>query len=82
MGHLFSNFFGLTYEQSIFLALAVVVAYTSVGGFLSVVRTDMLQGGMMIIGALMMFFFVTRASGGVGQYLSWQNDKRPHLFSI
>ena len=69
VGHLFSNFFGLTYEQSIFLALAVVVAYTSVGGFLSVVRTDMLQGGMMIIGALMMFFFVTRASGGVGSIL-------------
>ena len=69
VGHLFSNFFGLTYEQSIFLALAVVVAYTSIGGFLSVVRTDMLQGGMMIIGALMMFFFVTRASGGVGSIL-------------
>ena len=66
VGHLFSNFFGLSYEQSIFLALAVVVAYTSIGGFLSVVRTDMLQGCMMIIGAMMMFFFVTRASGGVG----------------
>ena len=83
VGHLFSNFFGLTYEQSIFIALAVVVAYTSVGGFLSVVRTDMLQGGMMIIGALMMFFFVTRASGGVGSILDLaERQKTSFIFDL
>ena len=55
-------------------------AYTSVGGFLSVVRTDVLQGGMMIIGALMMFFFVTRASGGVGSILELAERQETSLF--
>jgi len=32
----------------------------------SVVRTDVLQGLLMLLGGLLIFFFVTRAAGGVG----------------
>jgi len=64
-GHLFERFFQIPYDLSIGLALAIVVLYTSVGGFVSVVRTDALQGLMMVFGAVLIFYFVTRAAGGV-----------------
>ncbi|MEC7781176.1 MAG: hypothetical protein VX452_09075, partial [Pseudomonadota bacterium] len=32
----------------------------------SVVRTDVIQGGLMGVGAAMLFYFVTQAAGGVG----------------
>ena len=64
-GHLFQQFFRVPYDVAIGLALIVVVLYTSIGGFVSVVRTDALQGVLMIIGAVLIFFFVTSAAGGV-----------------
>jgi SSS family transporter len=64
-GHLFGQFFNVPYDIAIGLALIVVMLYTSIGGFVSVVRTDALQGVLMIIGAMMIFYFVTAAAGGV-----------------
>ena len=65
-GHLFERFFQVPYDVAIGLALSIVVLYTSVGGFVSVVRTDALQGLIMVVGAVLIFYFVTRAAGGVG----------------
>lgn len=65
-GHLFALFFDISYEAAVMLALLIVVIYTSVGGFVSVVRTDVIQGALMVIGAAMMFYFVTQAAGGIG----------------
>jgi SSS family solute:Na+ symporter len=64
-GHLFEQFFNVPYDMAIGLALIVVMLYTSIGGFVSVVRTDALQGVLMMIGAMMIFYFVTGAAGGV-----------------
>ncbi len=65
-GHLFQMFLNIPYEMGVGLTLAIVVLYTSIGGFVSVVRTDVLQGALMLIGSVVIFFFVTRAAGGVG----------------
>lgn len=48
------------------LTLLIVVVYTSVGGFVSVVRTDVVQGLLMVVGSMVLFGVVTSASGGVG----------------
>lgn len=64
-GNLFEVFLGIPYEMAVGVTLLIVVGYTSVGGFVSVVRTDVLQGGLMLIGAVLIFWFVTRAAGGV-----------------
>ena len=64
-GHLFQMFLNIPYEMGVGLTLAIVVLYTSIGGFVSVVRTDVLQGALMLIGSVVIFFFVTRAAGGV-----------------
>ena len=55
----------MPYQVAIGLALIIVMLYTSIGGFVSVVRTDALQGVLMMIGAVLIFYFVTSAAGGV-----------------
>jgi len=64
-GHLFELFFDISYESAVILTLAIVMLYTSIGGFISVVRTDVLQGTLMVVGAVTMFYFVTSAAGGI-----------------
>ena len=64
-GHLFEQFLGVPYEVAVGITLAIVVAYTSIGGFVSVVRTDILQGILMVLGSITIFYFVTEAAGGV-----------------
>lgn len=65
-GNLFQMFLGIPYPAAVGVMFVIVMAYTSVGGFVSVVRTDVLQGTLMVVGALLMFGFVTSAAGGVG----------------
>ncbi|MED5314877.1 MAG: hypothetical protein VYB84_02455, partial [Pseudomonadota bacterium] len=64
-GHLFQMFLSIPYDMGVALTLAIVVLYTSVGGFVSVVRTDVLQGALMLLGSVVIFSCVTRAAGGV-----------------
>jgi SSS family transporter len=63
-GHLFQVFLGVSYAASVCFMLVIVMGYTAMGGFISVVRTDVIQGGMMLLGAVLMFYFVSRAAGG------------------
>jgi SSS family transporter len=65
-GHLFERFLGVPYEAAVGITLVIVVLYTSIGGFISVVRTDVLQGVLMLMGSVTIFYFVTQAAGGVG----------------
>ena len=82
-GHLFEYFFGISYQAAVVITLAIVVVYTSVGGFVSVVRTDVLQGGLMVMGALLIFYFVTDAAGGVGALASlYEMPDKAFLFEL
>ncbi|MEM9620202.1 MAG: hypothetical protein AAF993_01040 [Pseudomonadota bacterium] len=65
-GHLFEQFLNIPYATAIGVTLIIVVLYTSIGGFVSVVRTDVVQGLLMVLGSATIFYFVTRAAGGVG----------------
>ena len=80
-GNLFERFFDIPYELAVGITLLIVVAYTSIGGFVSVVRTDVLQGTLMVVGSAMLLYFVTSAAGGLGRIgeLASQPDKS-HLF--
>ncbi|MCP5179252.1 MAG: hypothetical protein H6994_05180 [Pseudomonadales bacterium] len=64
-GNVFELFLDVPYETAVGITLLIVVAYTAIGGFVSVVRTDVVQGVMMVVGSIAMFYFVTRAAGGV-----------------
>ena len=56
---------GLPYWAGLLLFGAVVIIYTSVGGFKAVVTTDTIQGIVMTIGTFLLLFFVIRSAGGM-----------------
>ena len=63
-GNLFQVFLNIPYEGAVGLMLLVVLVYTSVGGFVSVVRTDVIQGAFMLLGSIALFWFITDHVGG------------------
>ena len=70
VGNLFETFLGVRYEVAVAINLVIVMLYTSLGGFVSVVRTDVLQGALMVVGSVLLFVCVTSASGGIGMIAS------------
>lgn len=52
------------YEPAIALVLVLVVIYTAAGGYISVVRTDILQGAIMLVAATLLFASALDAAGG------------------
>ncbi|MFK7914348.1 MAG: sodium:solute symporter [Pseudomonadales bacterium] len=81
-GHLFQFFFDIDYELAVFLVLVMVVGYTTAGGFHSVVRTDVVQGLLMMMGSVAIFWCVTDAAGGIGALASLQaQPQSEYLFT-
>lgn len=61
---------GLPYWAGLLLFGAVVIIYTSVGGFKAVVTTDTIQGLVMTCGTFLLLFFVIRNAGGMDSIIS------------
>lgn len=62
-GNLLQLFLAVDYEWAVVITLVVVVFYTSLGGFISVARTDVVQGIAMLLGsALVAYFVLSRAA--------------------
>ncbi|MCH8819183.1 MAG: hypothetical protein IIB03_02555 [Acidobacteria bacterium] len=55
IGNLLEAFLEIPYGVAIALVFVIVVVYTAVGGFFSVVRTDVLQGILMFVAAGLLF---------------------------
>ncbi|MDX1492606.1 MAG: hypothetical protein R3253_00925 [Longimicrobiales bacterium] len=66
IGNLLETFLEIRYEVSIIIVFFIVMTYTMVGGFISVVKTDSVQGVVMIIAALLLFIGTVSAAGGLG----------------
>lgn len=73
IGGALAQFLGLDYTTAIIAVLIITVAYTAAGGFVSVVRTDVIQGGLVIIAAVMMFYGVVDHAGGLDSIRSLAN---------
>lgn len=61
---------GLPYWAGLLLFGAVVILYTSLGGFKAVVTTDTIQGVIMTIGTFMLLFFILSKAGGMDNIVS------------
>ena len=70
IGNLLETLLDVSYPVAVGFVLLTVVAYTSVGGFHSVVRTDAVQAMFMLVAALLLFTRVTEAAGGLSAYRS------------
>lgn len=65
IGNLLEGFLEIPYKTSIVLVFIIVMAYTVVGGFISVVRTDAVQGLLMVGAAVLLFSGTFNAAGGM-----------------
>lgn len=66
IGNLIETFLHIRYGVSIIIVFFIVMTYTMVGGFISVVKTDAIQGVVMIAAAVILFVGTVAAAGGLG----------------
>jgi SSS family transporter len=66
IGNLLEIFLDLPYRVAIVIVFFVVMLYTVIGGFISVVKTDTVQGMVMMVAAVLMFTGTVSAAGGLG----------------
>lgn len=60
----FETLLGVPYVWAVVILILITTAYTAVGGFMSGVITDSLQGVIMIVGATIVFIAGLAAAGG------------------
>ena len=63
-GTLFSSLFGVDYFTAMVVSAVVIVAYTTLGGFLAVSTTDFIQSVVMTVALLVVVFFGIHSAGG------------------
>lgn len=68
IGNLLEVFLEIPYRSAIAVVFVVVMVYTVAGGFISVVKTDALQGVVMMGAAVLLFGGTVRAAGGLGSW--------------
>lgn len=66
IGNLLEVFLEVPYHVSVVIVFFIVMSYTMVGGFISVVKTDSVQGVVMMVAAVLLFTGTVSAAGGPG----------------
>ena len=79
VGNLVEFLLGVPYSVAIALVLVLVMTYTMAGGFHAVVRTDVVQGGLMVLAAVLLSWGTIRAAGGVRSLFEPGADLGPLL---
>ena len=64
-GKLFQTLFGMNYHAAMILSAVIIIAYTSIGGFLAASTTDLLQSIIMTVALVMVVVFGTVKAGGI-----------------
>ncbi|MFQ5606010.1 MAG: sodium:solute symporter [bacterium] len=70
IGNLLEAFLEIPYKLSIVIVFFIVMLYTVVGGFISVVKTDVVQAVVMIFAAILLFSGTVETAGGMTSFLS------------
>ena len=66
VGSLLEIFLDVPYLAAIGFVFVVVMLYTAIGGFISVVKTDAVQGIVMVCAAILLFWGTVHSAGGLG----------------
>lgn len=65
-GKLFASLFGVNYLSAMIVSAIVIVAYTTLGGFLAASTSDFWQSIIMTIALVVVTLFGINAAGGIG----------------
>ncbi len=79
---LLSHTFNLEYSHALWLGAAIIMLYTSIGGFLAVSWTDFFQGTLMLICLLLVPAFVIKSIGGVNAAIQNLTTLDPHYLDF
>lgn len=63
-GKLFNSLFEIDYHAAMIISAVVIIAYTSIGGFLAASATDFMQSIIMTIALVILICFGVRTAGG------------------
>ena len=74
IGNILEAFLEIPYEAAIVIVFFIVMIYTVVGGFISVVKTDAVQGLVMITAGILLFSGTVTAAGGLGSLAKLKLD--------
>ena len=66
VGTLFNSLFGVNYHYAMIFGAIVIIGYTTLGGFLAVSTTDLIQSIFMTIALIVIVFFGISQAGGIG----------------
>ena len=66
VGTMFNSLFGFNYHVAMIVGALIIIAYTTMGGFLAVSTTDLVQSVFMTIALIIIVFFGIDKAGGVG----------------
>jgi sodium/proline symporter len=80
-GKLFSTLFDAPYMPAMIISAAIIVAYTSLGGFLAASTTDLIQSIIMTIALIVVIFFGVHSAGGLDQVTA-NAEKLPGYLSL
>ena len=65
-GKLFSTLFNIPYLPAMLVSAIIIVAYTSLGGFLAASTTDLIQSIVMTLALIFVVIFGVNVAGGMG----------------
>lgn len=65
-GKLFSSLFGVDYTVAMLISALIIVAYTTLGGFLAASTTDFMQSIVMTVALVVVLIFGVHTAGGFG----------------
>ena len=68
-GKLFEQLFGWNYHAAMLISAAIIISYTSVGGFLAASTTDLIQSIVMSIALIVVVIFGINNAGGIGNVI-------------
>ena len=78
-GKLFATLFGLDYHVAMIASAIIIVAYTSVGGFLAASTTDLIQSIVMTAALIILVIFGVSAAGGMGAVMENAEGLKDYL---
>lgn len=80
-GKLFNSLFGINYMTAMIISAIIIIAYTSLGGFLAASTTDFIQSIIMTVALAIVVFYGIDSVGGMDQVIANAKDL-PGYFSF
>ena len=81
LGILLGPVLGISLESGLLLGASVLLLYTTCGGMVAAVRTDVLQGFVMLTCAVALFCFAVNVGGGIGNMSAGILREAPSILS-